>query len=235
MNAPFRFKQFEIIQEINPHKVGTDSMLLGAWSDSPAKRILDIGTGTGMLALMMAQHHPDAQITAIEANKECCDEAKRNFSNSIFNDRILAIHTKLQSFNTIDKFDFIISNPPYFDGSYKSESTERNRVRHDDDLLPNELFEHASGLLSDKGLMNIIIPFDREKKYLKAAAGEHLYPQKILRTLIPSGGFKRSLIAFARPDIIPNEEDILIKDSENRYSTQYIQMTREFHAVDLLI
>ncbi|MBN4071267.1 methyltransferase [Crocinitomix catalasitica] len=235
MNAPFRFKQFEIIQEINPHKVGTDSMLLGAWSKSDARRILDIGTGTGMLALMMAQNHEDAQITAIEANEAFCLEAEQNFSNSIFNTRILAIHSSLQSFTSINKFDFIICNPPYFDGSYKSQNTERNSVRHDDHLLPNELFEHAADLLSNKGLMNIIIPFDREEEYLKATARKHLYPQKILRTVIPSGGYKRSLISFARADIIPTEEEILIKDSENRYSVKYIEMTKVYHATDLSI
>ena len=195
MSAPFKFRQFTIIQSVNPHKVGTDSMLLGAWTKTNALRILDIGTGTGILALMMAQNHPSANITAIEPQTDAFDEAVLNFQNSPFRDRILPINTSLQNFSSLEKFDLIICNPPYFENNYLSDNHARNLARHTHDLPVYELYEHVSNLLTDHGKFNLIIPSDNEYQHLRRAHLEKLFPQKIVRTTKPNGTFKRTIIS----------------------------------------
>ena len=233
MSQPFKFKHFTILQESNTQKVGTDSMLLGAWVTGKFNRILDIGTGTGILALMMAQKNPEASITAIEPDLESLSEAQINFSHSTFKNQLLAIHTPLQSFGAIDKFDLIITNPPYFENSFLSEDTDRNRARHTNDLPIHELYGSAAELLTDNGSLAIVIPSDLEYEHFKRAAFEDLFPFKILRTISPNGNFKRTLIQFSFEDTEPIETTLLVKDDKGNYSKEYIEMTKEFYGKDL--
>ena len=232
-SRPFKFKQFEIIQEANPQKVGTDSMLLGAWTKGNFNRILDIGTGTGILALMLAQKYTDANITAIEPDLTSIQEATLNFKNSIFSDRILAIQTSLQQFGSLDKFDLIISNPPYFDGTYLSEDANRNRARHQDNLRVDELYECAADLLSEEGRFNIIIPFDMETEHIERAFDQDLFIQEITHTLSPDGSKKRSLISFGFEDVDPIIDQLVVKNEKNQYSQDYISLTKDFYLKDL--
>ena len=139
--APFRFKQFTIRQNVNPQKVGTDSMLLGAWSKGNFNHILDIGTGTGILALMMAQQNPDARIVALEPDPASLAEAIENFNDSVFKHRITGVESSLQQFESAEKFDLIISNPPYFENSTLSANEHKNRARHTDQLPLTDLFK----------------------------------------------------------------------------------------------
>lgn len=237
MAKPFKFQQFEIIQEANPLKVGTDSMLLGAWtaksySQQPS-RILDIGTGTGILALMMAQSFDSTSITAIEPVAECIQEAQMNFSNSIFSNRIMAIETPLQSFGALEKFDLIICNPPYYDGSYRSEDEARNIARHTTDLSVYELYEHAAELLAEHGRMNLVIPTDELSNHLERAFDHDLFLQEILHTVKENGERKRALISLGLAEIDPTEEILLVKDSKNEYSPEYIALTKPFYGKNL--
>jgi tRNA1Val (adenine37-N6)-methyltransferase len=229
---PFKFKQFEIIQNANPQKVGTDSMLLGAWSKGNFKRILDIGTGTGILALMMAQKFDAAEITAIEPNPSS-QEALLNFRASIFSDRILSINSTIQQFGSIDKFDLIICNPPYFNGTYLSEQEDRNTARHTLNLPAFELFESAADLLSAEGRFNLVIPFDIETEYIERAFDHDLFIQEILHTLSPNGTKKRSLISFGFEDVAPAITELLVKDAANNYSAKYIALTKDFYFKEL--
>ena len=232
-SKPFRFKEFEIVQEANPQKVGTDSMLLGAWTTGPFKRILDVGTGTGILALMMAQKFRDAQITAIEPHLPSINEAIINFKKSDFSGRILAINTVIQQFGAIDKFDLIICNPPYFNGSYLSEDTERNSARHDLNLPSHELFENIADHLAKEGRFNIVIPFENETEYIERAFDNDLFIQEIMHTIRPNGDKKRSLISFGFEDVEPLISEMLVKNAENEYSSAYVNLTREFYAKKL--
>ena len=232
-SKPFKFKQFEIIQEANPQKVGTDSMLLGALSTGDFNRILDIGTGTGILALMMAQQCKSANITAIEPDLSSIQEATLNFKNSIFSDRILAIQSTLQQFGSLDKFDLIISNPPYFDGTYLSEDIDRNRARHDDGLRADELYEYVSDLLAENGRFNVIIPFDIETEHIERAFDNDLFIQTITHTLSPDGNKKRSIISFGFEDVEPEVSELLVKNAQNEYSQAYINLTKDFYFKDL--
>ncbi len=234
MSRPFRFKEFTIEQAINPQKVGTDSMLLGAWAKADApKRILDIGTGTGILALMMAQRFPKAHITAIEPDLPSLQEAQRNFSHSPFSHQIMAIHARIQAFGALEKFDLIISNPPYFEAAFLSDDIDRNRARHTNDLPIHEFYEQVDALLSASGKLAIVVPHDLETTHLERAAQEGLYPQTIIRTIRPDGGFKRSLMAFGRVENPPTVSSLAVKDENNRYSADYIALTRDFYEKDL--
>ena len=232
-SKPFKFKQFEIIQEANPQKVGTDSMLLGAWTTGDFSRILDIGTGTGILALMLAQKYKQANITAIEPDLASVQEATLNFKNSNFSERILAIQTSLQQFGSLDKFDLIISNPPYFDGTFLSQDIHRNRARHQDNLRIDELYECAAELLSVNGRFNVIIPFDIETEHIERAFDQDLFIQEITHTLSPDGSKKRSLISFGFEDVDPKIDQILVKNNKNQYSQDYIDLTKDFYLKDL--
>lgn len=235
MSNRFQFKQFSIIQDINSHKVGSDSMLLGAWCRTKAQNILDIGTGTGILALMLAQKNPEAGVLAIEPDFESLQEAQINFQNSPFHNRIESLCCRLQDFETIKKFDLIICNPPYFEKSLLSENPDKNRVRHTDSLSIQELYKAVSALLTAKGTFNVIFPSDLESLHLATAAGQNLHPAKILRTIREDGTYKRSLVSFCNTKQVPEVTEILVKTKENKYNQEYIQLTRDFYAKDLNI
>ena len=234
MSKPFQFKMFTIHQTVNSQKVGTDSMLLGAWvSNGDYPRILDIGTGTGILALMMAQRFEKATITAIEPHFPSYQEATQNFTASIYASNILSVNTSLQHFGAMEKFDLIISNPPYFESAFLSEDIDRNRTRHTSDLPIHEFYENISDLLSESGRLAIVIPYDLEETHLERAASEDLFPVHILRTKRSDGKFKRSLIQFQFEQSTVFEETLLVKDDQNKYSLEYINMTRDFYQKDL--
>lgn len=232
-SAPFRFKKFSIHQNVNPQKVGTDSMLLGAWSKGDYNSILDIGSGTGILALMLAQQNPNSNIIAIEPDALSLEEAKNNFSESPFSKQIHGVHSSLQDFKNEIKFDLIISNPPYFENSTLSENNSKNKARHTLDLSTEDLYKYASALLSDDGNINLIFPYDLEEIHFSSADKKNLFPSKILRTKKENGEFKRTLVSYSFKNGIAEESEMLVKYSDNSYSKEYIEMTKAFYGVDL--
>lgn len=234
MSRTFEFKYFTVIQKANAHKVGTDSMILGAWVSSGYKRILDIGTGTGVLALMMAQKNPNAAITAIEPQTQNIKEAEINFRNSPYSDRIMSIPTMLQDFGSIEKFDFIISNPPFFDHDYKASNEERNNARHTDLLSIYDLYSGASELLAENGRMAVVFPEHLFEKHPAIALDEGLYAQRILKQLSPDTNVKRYFVEYSNQDKSEIAiEELLVKDSNNTYSKEYIALTKDFHGKSL--
>lgn len=208
-------------------------MLLGAWIDKKAERILDIGTGTGILALMLAQKNPEAQITAIEPDLPSLNEARENFIDSEFRHQIMPVHARLQDFGAMEKFGLIVANPPYFENAFLSENADRNRARHTHDLPIQELYISVSDLLTETGTLAVIIPFDLEDEHLQRAEVENLYPRKILRTRDTRGGFKRSLIQFGFDYKPLQVSEISVKNAQNKYSAEYIEMTKDFYNKDL--
>lgn len=234
MSRPFQFKQFQINQAVNPQKVGTDSMLLGAWTSSGHQRILDIGTGTGILALMMAQRNPNAAITAIEPDADSLREATLNFQQSQFRTRIHPILTNLQSFGAMDKFDLIITNPPYFENAFLSENQNKNRARHTNDLPIHELYECAADLLNENGRLSIVCPTNIEETHFKRAVESDLFPARILRTLTHQGVFKRSFIEFSfSENLDPTEETLVVRNVDGSYTAEYITLTKDFYQKNL--
>ena len=229
----FHFKEFSVRQSDNAQKIGTDSMLLGAWTASGHERILDIGTGTGILALMMAQKNPSSSIVAIEPVKENFQEAAHNFKVSAYSHQILPIETELQQFGAIEKFDLIICNPPYFNATYLSESSQRNQARHQTHLSAHDLYECGSDLLAEDGSFNLIIPAEEIEHHLHIAAHNGLYLNKILHTLSPNGRRKRALITLGFQEKEYTEEELLVKHANNQYSEEYIQLTKDFYQKNL--
>lgn len=218
-------------------KVGTDGTLLGAWCRvlPEDKLALDIGTGTGLIALMLAQRHPSCSIVAVECDEPSCRQAAENIAASEWNDRIKTVCDTIQKFavNTEyrDKFDNIVSNPPYFSNSLLSPDTRRMAARHTIGLTFQELAECASRLLSDHGRFSVIIPESESEKMILAAAEFSLFParQTSVKTT-PGSEAKRRLLEFSK-DIGTCIYDCLTIETEQCgiFSEQYISLTKDFY------
>ena len=169
----FQFKQFTIHQDRTAMKVGTDGVLLGAWATLPptATRILDIGTGTGLIALMIAQRRQNnnLQIYAIDIDKDSIEQAAENISNSPFAQYISTQHTSLQEFSPNEKFDVIVCNPPYFVASLKCPDAARTQARHTDSLSFDDLLQHSARLLNDGGSLSVILPIIEGNQLIELA------------------------------------------------------------------
>jgi tRNA1Val (adenine37-N6)-methyltransferase len=232
-----KFKQFEIRQDKCAMKVGTDGVLIGAWAKvEAAKTILDIGSGTGLIALMIAQRNPVAQITAIDINKEAYLQARENVGNSKFRDQITLIHSALQEFaeGNHKKFDLIVSNPPYFSNAFKPENLARADARHTDSLSFNDFFSYASVLLKVGGSINVIVPYAIKEEVMQEATKYSFKPERICKVFPnPSKSAKRIMFEFLRNDddaINPKHEELIIElEERHHYSEQYIRLTKEFY------
>ncbi len=226
----FEFKQFSIVQEKSAMKIGTDGVLLGAWATAEKpKRILDIGTGTGLIELMLAQRFPDAELIGIEIDENAFEEAKFNISQSKFHNRCQVFHSSLQEFHSEKKFDLIVSNPPFFDWTHKEDSS-RNKARQQSNLNFEELVFYAEKLLSDKGKFAVIIPFEAEKYLLELGEKSSLFPEKITRIKgNENAAFKRSLLLFSRKNSKVEMDELIIEISRNVYAQDYISLTKDFY------
>lgn len=236
----FTFQQFTIHQDRCAMKVGTDGVLLGAWAKG-GKRILDIGTGTGLIALMMAQRYPHAHVWGIDIDPDACLQAMENVAQSPFQHQIHILHSSLQDFlppspPPIDVtgggyFDSIVANPPYYINSLKAPDGKRTLARHADSLPPQALFDGVSRLLADDGTFCAIIPSDRMNDFLAEGYLHHLYPscRCMVRTM-PNKPPKRCLLSFQkqRPKNIA-ETTVCMMESPNERSEWYQKMTGKFY------
>lgn len=171
-NSWFQFQQFKIHQDRCAMKISTDAILLGSMADAHnPSRILDIGTGTGVIALMLAQRFADAKITGVELDTDAASQAVENMSQSPFASRLALWHGRIQDFSEEEKFDLIVSNPPYFPDHLKSSDAKRNKALHTDSLSFEELIQKARKLLKDQGKFWIILP-PRQLEDWKAQAGD---------------------------------------------------------------
>ena len=231
-NQWFRFKQFTIRQEKSAFKVGTDGVLLGAWADvAGVDSILDIGTGTGLLALMLAQRS-NADITAIEIDHPSSEEALMNFRDSPWQDRINVEHTSLQDFKTDRKFDMVISNPPFFQNSMTPTDKGRKHSRHNTVLSPGELITYSKPLLKPTGRLCLVFPVDEGNSLrdLFLDAGLSLNRRMSVKPT-PSIPVKRYLMEF-RPYLVEftAEDEITIeKDKRHDYTDEYRKLTGDFY------
>ena len=231
----FKFKKFSINQDNCAMKVGTDAVLLGAWCpiDNNPKTILDIGTGTGILALMLAQRTTAAQIDALDIDENAFEQATENFDNSDYFERIYCFHAGLDEFvdNPEDEYDIIISNPPFYSEDFKSDNSSRNQARFQDAMPFQELIEAADLLLSENGIFTVIIPFKEEQNFIAIANDFELYPIKITRVRgLESTPIIRSLLAFKRfemPVLVANE--LIIEIARHQYTEEYIELTKDFY------
>ena len=227
----FRFKQFSIAQDKCAMKVGTDGTLLGAWAkaDNP-KHILDIGTGTGLIAMMMAQRFENAQVNAIELDINASKQAAENFQNTRWNNRLIPEHISLQNFQHKASFDLIVSNPPYFENNLKAKKKQRKQARHTDTLSFESLIEYSSKLLSKNGSLAIILPSEKKSKVEKIAKNHELHINRLCWVKgTEKTKIKRVLLQFTFQENRLEETTLIIEKKRHVYTNEYTQLCKDFY------
>jgi tRNA1Val (adenine37-N6)-methyltransferase len=230
----FRFRHFEVRQESSAMKVGTDAMVLGALVNAVNSRtILDIGTGTGVLALMMAQKFPEAQIDAIDIDPSAAAEAHINAENSLWNERIQVFESDLKDFQSEKKYSLIVSNPPYFTNGLLNPDRSRAQARHESALPFELLFARVNELLSDGGVFWMIAPAQAMNELCAEAERAHLWLKNRIDILGKEGGSTvRIVLSFNSNRTENSEHDCLtIRDSNGQYTHEYKALTIDFHGV----
>ena len=230
-DTKFHFKQFSVRHDHSGMKVGTDGTLLGAWTDvKNAKYILDIGTGTGLIALMLAQRTRDSKIEAIEIDAAAIGDAQENFAQSPWKDRLILHHARAQDFKPSEKFDLIVSNPPYFIDSYKPPSEQRITARHAENLTFQELIDTSQSLLTADGKLSVILPAVEGTHLIDLAVKNDLFLSRkwTFRTR-PEKPIERLLLEFARKGTAFEEGEILLYSSGEEWSESYKALTKEFY------
>ena len=229
----FTFKQFVVRQDRCAMKVGTDGTLLGAWAEMERNdgKVLDIGTGTGLIALMMAQRYPEAKVTAIDIDEMAVSQAVENVQGSPFADRIEVLQADVNSFESTEMFDSIVCNPPFFNNALICPDNQRTQARHTLSLSYQQLMAAAWRLLRDEGLFSVIIPNDFFQQLESEAhlAGFFLTRVFSVRT-IEGKPIKRYLIELRKhPQIELINKDVLIEDAPNVRSGWYRELTKNFY------
>jgi len=233
--SSFQFKQFTVQQDRCAMKVGTDGVLLGAWAplEHNPYSILDIGAGTGLISLMLAQRSNAEQVDALEIDEDAYEQCVDNFENSPWGDRLFCYHAGLDEFmdEPEDEYDLIVANPPFYTEDYKSGNMKRAIARFTDSLPFEDLVEAASVLLSDEGIFAVIIPYKEEKRFIGLAKENELYPIKITRVKgTPDSEIKRSLLAFSRNEnATATIDDLVIETARHQYTEEYISITKDFY------
>lgn len=232
----FRFKQFKIDQDRTAMKVGTDGVLLGAWTSlgHEPNSILDIGTGTGVIALMLAQRSTAELIDALEIDEDAYEQAVENFENSDWGDRLFCYHAAFDEFveemQDEEKYDLIISNPPFYSADYSSGDAKRDQARFAQALPFEELLEGVSLLLSKSGIFNVVIPYTEEEKFLYMAGDYNLFPQRITRVKgTPESAVKRSLLELSFLTPQPKVNELIIETARHDYTPEYIELVKDFY------
>lgn len=231
---PFQFKQFKVEQDRCAMKIGTDGVLLGAWVsvESNPYSILDIGAGTGIIALQLAQRSDAEVVDAIEIDEDAYEQCVENFENSPWGDRLFCYHAALDEFTEEidDEYDLIISNPPFYSEDYKTTNEARDLARFTEALPFDELIESAAQLLSDDGVFGVIIPRKEEETFIKMASEVELFPKRICRVKgNPNSEEKRSLMEFSFKEIQPKIENLTIEISRHEYTEEYKNLVKDFY------
>jgi tRNA1Val (adenine37-N6)-methyltransferase len=211
-------------------KVGTDGVLLGAWTDCRnANAVLDVGSGTGLIALMLAQRSP-AKIDAVDIDKNACEQSEINFRNSPFADRLKVYHTDFKFYSPTCKYDLIVSNPPYFINSLKSPDTGRNSARHTGEFHLRDLLGKSAQLLTGSGKLSLILPFDTFDFIQTIAAQNDLFLSRKtnVRPLAASSP-KRILLEYSKEKGQTQENEMFIEHTRHVYSDEYIELTKNYY------
>lgn len=232
--GPFRFKQFEIRQDRCAMKVGTDGVLLGAWA-SVAHRpgaILDIGAGTGLIALMLAQRSDAGLIDALEVEDDAFEQCVENFEASPWNDRLFCYHAGWDEFvdEMDDRYDLIVSNPPFYASDYHSDNESRAKARSNFSLPFEELLSGVPKFLNRDGVFAMIAPFAEEERVLELACHCGLFPKRILRVRGHEGApVKRTCFEFVTEEVTLQEEELTIEHDRHVYTDEYVALTKDFY------
>lgn len=233
--STFNFKQFTVQQDRCAMKIGTDGVLLGAWCpiDNNPFSVLDIGAGTGILSLMLAQRSNAEQIDSIEIDEEAYEQCVENFENSPWSDRLFCFHAGLDEFveEPEDEYDIIISNPPFYSENYKTDDSQRDLARFQDALPFEDLIEAADLLLSENGIFAVILPYKEEERFIDLCAEVELFPVKVTRVKgSHTTPIVRSLLAFKRYELsVLTADELVIEISRHEYTDDYINLTKDFY------
>lgn len=230
----FSFKQFSILDDKSTMKVGTDAVLIGSLAhtySTPPLRILDIGTGCGVIALMLAQRFPSSTIEALDIDPDSINQASINFSNSPWATRLSTITTPIQQHKSPRPYDLIVSNPPYFENSLKTPQVQRNLARHNDTLPFHELAAAISRLLGKDGTFVCILPCEGATKLIAHCESNHLFCyRKIHIHNRPSSPAIRTIAYLSIQSAATTIEDhVAIRNEDNSYSEWYKQITEPFY------
>ena len=232
----FRFKQFSVRQDKCAMKVGTDGVLLGAWCGKvrlsvSAPRLLDVGTGTGLIALMLAQKFTEATVTAIDIDHDAVVQAQENISSSPFSSRVRTQETAFQDFHPDERYDLIVSNPPYFVNSQKCPDSQRTLARHADSLPLEQLISHGAKLLAPQGKIAVIIPVEIQKTIERYAAIYGLFvAETLLIATTPRKAASRALLLMQKD--MPEEfitRSATIHNTDGDYTDWYRELTCDFY------
>lgn len=230
----FDFKEFSVQQDRCAMKIGTDGVLLGAWASLAhhPDSILDIGTGTGVIALLLAQRSTATVVDALEIDDAAYEQATENFEASPWNDRLFCYHASFQEFveEMDETYELIVSNPPFYTAAHKSEDEQRNVARFEDALPFEYLIYGAAQLLAKTGHLAVIVPFAEEELLLALAENVALYPKKITRVKgTPTAAIKRSLLLFSFEKSPPIEDELCIEIGRHEYTPEYRALTKDFY------
>ena len=237
MLQPFKFKEFTIQQDKTAMKVGTDGVLLGAWCgvDTYPDSVLDIGAGTGVIALMLAQRCDAMTIDAVEVDENAYEQTVANFESSDWGDRLFCYNATFQDFvgeisEEEETYDLIVSNPPFYTDDFESEDASRNKARFTSALSFEELVGGVSEILSENGIFSTIIPFKEEVAFIKMAKSYLLFLNKVCRVQGNSTSeVKRSLLSFSFQETEIQETLLIIETARHQYTEDYIKLTKDFY------
>lgn len=230
---PFQFKEFSVQQDQCAMKIGTDGVLLGAWATVKNEfSTLDLGTGTGVISLMLAQRSDAEIIDAIEIDGPAFEQAVQNFENSPWSDRLFCYHASLQEFaeEIDDKYDLIISNPPFYTDANPSENKERSLARFEDAMPFEHLANAAAQLLTPNGIFSLVIPFKEEATFTEIAKQNNLHLNRVCRVKgTATSSIKRSLMEFSFEESSIIEESLTLEISRHHYTDAYKNLVKDFY------
>ena len=229
---PFEFKQFTLLQDKCAMKVGTDGILLGAMVDvQGAKRILDIGAGTGLIAIMCAQRNEEAVIDAVEIDEAACTQANQNMQNSPWADRLHTVQGAIQDYASIatQGYDLIVSNPPFFSGGTFSSNENRNNVRHTVKLPNGDLLHAARKLLNKGGRFCVILPYIEGLRFQEQAEHYGFYCTRMVSVYSKKDRpVERLVLQFERERGVMEENELVVYNDES-YTPAYVELTKAFY------
>jgi len=233
-NGIFIFKHFRMKDDRSTMRIGTDAVLLGIAVEVPsAGTILEVGTGSGIIALILAQRSPQSYIDAVEIDPESARQAAENASASPWAGRIFVMNTALQDYimTCAQKYDLVVSNPPFFSRSFKSECARRNRSRHDDELSFDELIAASERVLTPEGSLWVILPIKESREFRqKAAASGFFLKHELLIIPKPGKEANRTILCFVRrPPEQTTTGQLTLRDGENRFHPDYMAFARDFY------
>lgn len=234
MSELFRFKQFTVQQDRCAMKIGTDGVLLGAWTSLEKKpnSILDIGAGTGLISLMLAQRSPSEIVDAIEIDEDAYEQCVENFEASDWADRLFCYHAGLDEFaaEIEEKYDLIVSNPPFFSEDVSSGNSSRDIARQNISLPFDALLKGVSKFLADDGAFSTIVPFKEEESFTAVGSQSGLFPKRVTRVKgSPSSDIKRSLLEFSFERKEAGIEELVIERRRHEYTKEYVNLTKDFY------